>query len=185
MPRACPIRDSNSQQSVVIGTDCIDSCKSNYYTNTATTANIASASVSNVNIVCYILYVIDIVCSKLYHLPNIASVTEISPHFFHSKPSIPGTRSGAQTYKRHKTYTVSTNNISHITVSRFFPLLFLLFQNFYIDRHEKKNDSSFFLYQIYIFHKINKVNHGINRCTDLYYIQHLYCNVEFVQVIFK
>jgi hypothetical protein len=54
--------------------------------------NIASASVSNVNIVCYVY-------TDSSHLPNIVSDTDISPQFLHSKLSIPGTGSSAPIYK--------------------------------------------------------------------------------------
>ena len=47
-------------------------------------------SVSNVNIASY---------SKLPPTESIISVTDITPQFCYSKSSIPGTGSGAQTYK--------------------------------------------------------------------------------------
>jgi len=52
--------------------------------------NIASASVSNVNIVCY---------TASSHPPNVVSVTDISPQFLNAKPSVPLTWSCTQSYK--------------------------------------------------------------------------------------
>ena len=55
-------------------------------------------NIASVNFICY---------SKL-PLPNIVSITDISLQFLHSKPSIPGTGSGAQTYKTRQQHQQKT-----------------------------------------------------------------------------